>query len=68
MTMNKPTSSRTERCAICGGALDDDEPTFLSHPDPDYDIFRIPSPAEFKAKLVALRSRPASPDDDDIPF
>ncbi len=67
MTLKKPPDSQTERCAICGGALADDEPLFLSHPDPENDIFRIPSPAEFKAKLAALRSRPASPDDD-IPF
>lgn len=64
MATKQPTDSQPERCAICGGALDD-EPLF----DLDDDIFKTPSPAEFKAKLAALRSRPSEPDEfDDIPF
>ena len=64
MTTSKLTEGEKERCAICGGALDD-EPLF----DLNDDIFKTPSPAEFKAKLAALRSRPTQPDEyDDIPF
>lgn len=64
MATKKPTDSQPERCAICGGALDD-EPLF----DLNDDIFKTPSPAEFKAKLAELRARPSEPDEfDDIPF